>query len=177
MIPATAHRVPVNTSPHVNDSISEQTRDNVARFAAVTPQLLEQRLGELDREWDVERATAALAGTVLLAGVALTSGLGQVWLVLPLVVSACLLLHAVIGWSPGLWLLRRAGFRTAREIAHERYALKAIRGDFQRLDVVTTPQHREDLSRFEGEGGAVVPDRSPDAADPAVVHEAIRAAQ
>ena len=42
---------------------------------------------------------------------------------------------------------------SAEEIAQERYALKAIRGDFQPMNLITTPQDREDLSRFEGEGG------------------------
>lgn len=31
-------------------------------------------------------------------------------------------------------VLRRLGFRTSTEIDRERYALKALRGDFRRLD-------------------------------------------
>jgi hypothetical protein len=30
-------------------------------------------------------------------------------------------------------VLRRLGFRTASEIDHERYALKALRGDFEKF--------------------------------------------
>ena len=40
-------------------------------------------------------------------------------------------LHAVQGWYPLLPLFRRMGIRTETEIATERYALKAIRGDFR----------------------------------------------
>jgi len=41
--------------------------------------------------------------------------------------------HAVKGWSPGSVLLRRMGFRTRQEIDREKYALKALRGDFEEL--------------------------------------------
>jgi hypothetical protein len=38
--------------------------------------------------------------------------------------------HALQGWCPPLPVFRRLGFRTQYEIEQERYALKAIRGDF-----------------------------------------------
>ena len=38
--------------------------------------------------------------------------------------------HALQGWCPPIELFRRLGVRTAGEIARERYALKALRGDF-----------------------------------------------
>jgi hypothetical protein len=47
-----------------------------------------------------------------------------------------LLQHAVQGWCPPLPLLRRLGVRTADEINEERYALKALRGDFVDADKV-----------------------------------------
>lgn len=183
MIPTTTDRVILNTNRRVNDSISEKTRERVAHYASATPQLLELRLRELDHEWDVERITATSYALGTLGGVFLVSLLGESWLVVPFLFATFLLLHGLIGWSPILPLIRRCGCRTAQEIAHERYALKALRGDFQRLDVVTTPQDREDLARFEDEGGPAAPEEKPadaahpDAANPEVVHEAIRAAQ
>jgi len=179
MIPTTTERVLLNTNQRINDSITEKTRERVAHYASATPQLLEQRLRELDHEWDVDRITATVIGVGLVGSVLL----GDASLVVTLLLSTFLLLHGLIGWSPLLLLIRRWGCRTAQEIAHERYALKALRGDFQRLDVVTTPQDREDLARFEGEGGPPTPEDNPadaahrDAGDPKVVHEAIRAAQ
>ncbi len=53
--------------------------------------------------------------------------------VLPIVVAGFLLQHAVSGWCPPVPLLRRAGVRTTREINQERFALKALRGDFNDL--------------------------------------------
>ena len=43
-------------------------------------------------------------------------------------------LHAATGWYPLLPVFRRLGFRSAREIAGERYALKALRGDFHAMN-------------------------------------------
>jgi hypothetical protein len=177
MIPATTERVPRFTDRRVNASIHEQTRENVARFASASPQLIDQRLRELDHEWDVERITGAWSAIAQLIGVFLAAAFGPWWLLLPGVLALSLLLHALFGWGPALPLIRRLGFRTECEIDYERYALKALRGDFQRLDVVTTPQDREDLSRFEGEGGAPAPEPVRDASDPEIVNEAIRAAR
>jgi hypothetical protein len=51
-------------------------------------------------------------------------------LLLPLGVALFLLQHGLQGWCPPLALFRRRGVRTRREIDLERYALKALRGDF-----------------------------------------------
>jgi hypothetical protein len=51
--------------------------------------------------------------------------------VLPALVAGFLLQHALQGWCPPITFFRRRGFRTASEIDHERYALKALRGDFE----------------------------------------------
>jgi hypothetical protein len=50
-----------------------------------------------------------------------------------------LLQHAVQGWCPPIPILRRLGFRTADEINRERYALKALRGDFDSIADKKTP--------------------------------------
>ena len=51
-------------------------------------------------------------------------------LALPIVSSAFLLSHAIAGWCPPLPLLKALGFRARAEIDKEKYALKALRGDF-----------------------------------------------
>ena len=73
-------------------------------------------------------ATLALTGTVL--------GIldDRRFLAIPMVVTAFLLQHALQGWCPPLPVLRRLGVRTAREIERERTALKALRGDFARIE-------------------------------------------
>ena len=174
MLPSTDHLL-LYTDTRASDCLSEQTRHNVARYASASPLLLDQRLQELSREWWAERiCTAGLAAATLGAMVPVAA-LGSAWLALPGVLMAMLLLQTVFAWSPIMPLVRLAGYRTACEIWNERYALKALRGDFHRLESVTTPRDREDLSRFEGEGGPALPEVNPDASDPEIVNEAIRA--
>jgi hypothetical protein len=91
------------------------------------------RLAELDAEWDIERTLEANAASVSLIGLGLGATVDRKWFALPAVVAAFLLQHALHGWCPPLPVLRRLGFRTAREIDYERYALKALRGDFEAL--------------------------------------------
>jgi len=57
------------------------------------------------------------------------------------------------------------------------YALKALRGDFHRLDVIATPQDQEDMSRFENEGGPPAPEPVLTAGHASAVDEAVVAAQ
>jgi hypothetical protein len=56
------------------------------------------------------------------------------FLAIPAAVGAAVLAHAVSGWYPLMPLFRRLGIRTAREIERERYALKALRGDFRGMN-------------------------------------------
>jgi hypothetical protein len=51
--------------------------------------------------------------------------------------SGFLLQHALQGWCPPVSLFRRLGVRTSAEIEQERYALKALRGDFQNIPEAT----------------------------------------
>jgi hypothetical protein len=132
-IPSTVNRVPAHTADSVNDEIQRQTEENVARIAAKGPAAIAERLAELDREWDIERTLEANAATASLVGLTLGATVDRKWFVLPFVVAGFLLQHAVQGWCPPVPIFRRLGFRTEREIDEERYALKALRGDFRSL--------------------------------------------
>jgi hypothetical protein len=127
--PSTRRRVRRNTDEHINRRIDDQIARNV-RYFADHPDEIAQRLAELDEEWDVERMIEANAASLALAGTVLGLRSSRVYLALPLAVTGFLLQHAVQGWCPPVPLLRRLGFRTQDEINAERYALKALRGDF-----------------------------------------------
>ncbi|MBF0333545.1 MAG: DUF2892 domain-containing protein [Alphaproteobacteria bacterium] len=129
MLPSTANRVSEHTKPAINESILNATEASV-RHHARHPETIVGRLRELDQEWDIERALEANAATLALMGVALGATVDRRWLALPAMVTAFLLQHALQGWCPPLPVLRRLGFRTAREIESERMALKLLRGDF-----------------------------------------------
>jgi hypothetical protein len=131
-LPATTARVAQNTREVVNRRIGQST-DRVVRYYASHPERIAGRLAELDREWDIERALQLDAASLTLGGMALAVLADRRFLVVPAVVGGFLLQHALQGWCPPLPLLRRLGFRTAAEIAEERYALKAVRGDFERV--------------------------------------------
>lgn len=128
-LPPTTERVRESSSTKWNRLIDERTEARVAWHAA-HPETIDRRLAELDREWDVERTLEANAATFSLVGVTLAAGVDRRFLVLPGLVATFLLQHALQGWCPPLPILRRWGVRTQGEIEEERYALKALRGDF-----------------------------------------------
>ena len=76
----------------------------------------------------LETNASALAGV----GVGLAAATGsRKWLILPGIVLSFLFQHAVQGRCPPVPVFRRLGVRTREEIDRERYALKALRGDFR----------------------------------------------
>jgi hypothetical protein len=129
MVSSTVDRVPRHTSQDNNRQIEMQITESI-RWHAAHPEGIDRRLHELDQEWDVERTLEANASTLAFTGVMLGATVDKRFLALPALVTAFLFQHAVQGWCPPLPILRRLGFRTAREIETERYALKALRGDF-----------------------------------------------
>lgn len=131
MLPSTVERVPAHTEDTINERIRRQTEENVERFRKAGPAAIEQRLDELDREWDIERTLEANAATACLAGLTLGATVDRRWFFFPAVVAGFLLQHALQGWCPPLPVFRRLGIRTSYEIDYERYALKALRGDFK----------------------------------------------
>lgn len=151
MIHASTKPLILNPTPSPEEAVPDPAQVERPRYSAVPPGVREQRLRQLDREWDVERLTAATAGLLLLFGLQLVSLRGEQWLVFPAVVAACLLLHALAGWTPALPLLRGLGFRTPQGIARERHALEASRSDVQTASPATIVQDHEDLARFEQE--------------------------
>ena len=102
----------------------------VARLRDADPVELEARLSELRREWDIERILQANASTLVMVGVALGYAVNRRFLLLPAAVLSFFGQHALQGWCPPLPIFRRRGVRTMREIERERYAIKALRGDF-----------------------------------------------
>jgi hypothetical protein len=129
---------------HRSEEISRQIRRDLdARivYFAQRPDGIDRRLDELDKEWDIERLLGANAGILSLMG--LTFGvMRRRWYLLPAAMSAFLIQHAVQGWSAPASLFRRFGIRTAWEINHERYALKALRGDFGQVLAEESPEER-----------------------------------
>jgi hypothetical protein len=123
---ASADRVRRSTPEHVNLQIDKQTNINVLHYANSSPEVIQKRIEELDREWDIERVLEVNASTLALTGLVLGLTSNKKWLMLPGVVLPFLLQHGLQGWCPPLPILRRLGVRTRGEIDREKYELKAL---------------------------------------------------
>jgi hypothetical protein len=66
------------------------------------------------------------------------------FLALPAAVFGFFFQHATQGWCPPLPVFRRMGVRTRREINKEKYALKALRGDFDGTSSDRHSNHEEE---------------------------------
>lgn len=124
--PTSADRVRHATAPHVNREIDRETNRNIRRYANSSPEVVNRRIEELEREWDVERTLEVNASTLALTGLLLGMTANKKWLMLPGVVLTFLLQHGLQGWCPPLPILRRLGVRTRGEIDREKYELRAL---------------------------------------------------
>jgi hypothetical protein len=123
-----------HTAASVLQRIDRETVARLQEYADQGPDGIARRLGELEREWDTDRAIELEASAMGLMGLALGTLVRPAFLAAPAAVGAAVFLHAMLGWYPLLPVFRRLGLRTAREIARERYALKALRGDFTGME-------------------------------------------
>lgn len=144
ILPSTTQRVPRHTSHKVNQQIHHDMVERV-RHLSHRLDLIDQRLRELDREWDIERTLEANASTLMLIGTALGAFVDRRWLGLPGLVAGFLLQHAVQGWCPPVPIFRRLGVRTQAEIETEREALRALKGDYQPLAGIQPSSPRSEI--------------------------------
>jgi len=124
-------RVRRHTPDRALRKIDEQIENSVRFHATQRPAAISRRIQELDREWGMERWLETNASALAFTGTLLGLTVNRKWLALPLIVTGFLFQHAVQGWCPPLPILRRMGVRTRSEIDREKFALKALRGDFE----------------------------------------------
>jgi hypothetical protein len=122
---ASADRVRRSTAAHLNREIDRQTDSNIRHYSGAGREAMQERIAQLDNEWDVEHVLEVNASTLALTGLALGIAVDKKWLAVPAVVLSFLLQHGVQGWCPPLPILRRLGIRTRGEIDREKYELKA----------------------------------------------------
>jgi hypothetical protein len=140
MIVNTAARVQQHTASDINRQFGRELEEHVAYYRQQTPDRISERLQELDHEWDIERTLQTNFATLSIVGALLTRNVSERWAILALGVPAFMIQHALQGWCPPLPALRRLGVRTAREISDERFALKALRGDFNQAEQFETAE-------------------------------------
>ncbi|WP_440947334.1 hypothetical protein ACSAZL_03400 [Methanosarcina sp. T3] len=126
-------RVRAHTSPEINEAIDREIAATVRFYADKTHYEISKRIKELDNEWDIGRYIEFRAGLVSMIGVVLGLKKSRKWFILPLIAATFLLQYSIRGWCPPVPVLRKFGIRTKQEINVEKYALKALRGDFDRV--------------------------------------------
>jgi hypothetical protein len=133
MNPEMPDRVREHTTAPVNVEVDRETRGCLESLATADRETIARHIDELEREWDVERTLETNASILALSGVVLGATVSKKFLVVPGVVLSFFLQHAVQGWCPPVPVFRRMGIRTRKEINREKYALKALRGDFDEV--------------------------------------------
>ena len=129
-----ADRVRSQGSAADNKLIDRETEGRIQRFAGKSSEEITGQIDALEREWDMERLLETNASILSLAGLSAFAGSqNKKWLILPGVVMSFLVQHSVQGWCPPMPLFRKLGVRTRQEIEREKYALKALRGDFNQI--------------------------------------------
>jgi hypothetical protein len=131
-----ADRVRANTYEKINLKIDREIEARVREYAKKSSAEITRRIGELDREWDIERILETNASALAFTGLLLGVTQNRKWLILPGLVLPFLFQHAVQGWCPPLPILREMGVRTRQEIDREKYALKILRGDFHIAELI-----------------------------------------
>lgn len=130
-----ADRVREHSAQHVNRRIARAIEKNVDHLTRQGRDAVMQRLGELDREWDIDRVL--MANFAIVGGAAYGVGLRRYsrrrlfsqrpkgWLYFAAAQLGFLLMHVGIGWCPPVVAWRRLGVRTKTEIDLERSMLEA----------------------------------------------------
>jgi hypothetical protein len=140
-------RVRRHTSAQRLEAIEQQIERNVRFHGTRTKTEIGDRLNELEDEWSIERYLDTNASVIALGSAVLGVTANRKWLLLSAAVGGFLLQHAPMGWCPPMPVLRRLGVRTRSEIDREKFALKALRGDFKNVDL---PDRAAEVSAAKG---------------------------
>lgn len=124
-------RVRRHTSDEAARDIDAKTRRQVREHALAEPDAVDRRIRCLERERDMEQVLETNASILALTGALLGTTVHRGFFALTGVVLGFLTQHATTGWCPPVPIFRSVGVRTRSEIAQEKYALKALRGDFR----------------------------------------------
>lgn len=130
-----------------NERIDSAIRQSIARYKGRSHAEISERIRELDQEWSTERTLEVNASSLALSGMLLGAFVNRRWFILPGIVSTFLLQRGLQGCRPPMPFMRALGIRSRREIDEERYALKALRGDFDDISPKSSPAEVLDTVR------------------------------
>lgn len=129
-----ADAVRSHATKEVNQRIDERVERCVRHMAQQERPEISRYLQKLEREWDIHRAVMVAGSAVAVVGLWLARRDGGRWRILGGLAAGLMLQHGLVGFGPLAELVRAVGgVRTRREIDLEKFALKALRGDFERI--------------------------------------------
>ena len=131
----------------LNKRVDTDTLESLECYREASAKEVAERLRELDDERDVECVSDLFAQIAGVGGILLA--IKRPKLALPL--AAALGFRLLTGWRPLLPLIRLMGFRSSQEIGREFHGLKALRGDYRRVQI--DPTAKGALTTAQGETG------------------------
>lgn len=141
----------VNSCKHI-----QNLEERLACLVEAGPDAIDQRLRELEQACTAGRATKAMLGMLAATGLGMSALHSKKWLWLPAIGSVMSLQYLVSRNTFLGSMLHNCGFPLGSEIDQERIALKIIRGDFKSIPTLTEIENKEEIGRFENEGGPAV---------------------
>ena len=87
---------------------------------------INNRIKELDEEWDIERVLETNAASAIILSTILGLAVNKKWFLATGFIGGFLLQHALQGWCPPGEVFRRLGVRTCSEIYYERESLESL---------------------------------------------------
>lgn len=126
-----ADRIRENTKADINRRIDRQIEANIRYYSLKSKEDITSRIEELEEEIDIERAlqikVSCVASGGFLMGIISSK---KWWFFTTAAIAGFWGQQALQGWSWPAACLRKMGYRTRPEIDREKFALKALRGDF-----------------------------------------------
>ena len=111
-----------------------RTLDNIRFYGSLGKEGIDERISALEGEWDVERAVMVALSGAGVAGLIVGMVGSRIWRLLAWIALPLLFLFAQDKWKPSNGILKSLGLRSRKDILDEKYALKALRGDFRSVE-------------------------------------------
>lgn len=153
MFPPTSERVENATPEYINKLIYDTTINKLSKIIQTSSEqgtnIIEQRLNQLNHEWDIERLLECNGSIIILTSFLLGYFFSCYWFFILVAITTFLFIHAIHGWAPPLAFLRKTiGMRTSVEILSEKVALKILRGDFQSINPAVFQQQGQNSMEY-----------------------------
>ncbi|MEQ9438226.1 MAG: hypothetical protein RIG62_04230 [Cyclobacteriaceae bacterium] len=120
-----------NTTAQATNADKQANRQLL--YYAHHPQFIDHRIHQLDKELAIEQLIETGGATLSLTGIVLAALSDKRWLLLSALAAGLLLVNATRRAEALTIMLQQQGYRTQKDISHERYVLRALRGDFDAI--------------------------------------------